>query len=64
VGFGASGEAPGKTTDMLPARAGGVTVTTLKNGPLKVEGNLALCSGTGRMVERGVQMFLCRCGAS
>jgi CDGSH-type Zn-finger protein/uncharacterized Fe-S cluster protein YjdI len=64
VGFGASGEPPSKTTDMLPIRDGPLNVAVLKDGPLKVEGNLELCSGTGRVVERGVQMFLCRCGAS
>jgi CDGSH-type Zn-finger protein/uncharacterized Fe-S cluster protein YjdI len=64
VGFGASGEPPSKTTDALAARDGVVNVTVLKDGPLKVEGNLELCSGTGRVVERGVQMFLCRCGVS
>jgi CDGSH-type Zn-finger protein/uncharacterized Fe-S cluster protein YjdI len=64
AGFGATGEPASKTTDMLPARDGPLALTTLKDGPLKVEGNLELCSGTGRVVERGVQMFLCRCGAS
>jgi CDGSH-type Zn-finger protein/uncharacterized Fe-S cluster protein YjdI len=64
IGFGATGEPASKTTDMLPVRDGPVNVTTLKDGPLKVEGNLELCSGTGRVVERGVMMFLCRCGAS
>jgi CDGSH-type Zn-finger protein/uncharacterized Fe-S cluster protein YjdI len=64
AGFGATGEPPSKTTDMLPARNGPVALTTVKDGPLKVEGNLELMSGTGRVVERGVQMFLCRCGAS
>ncbi|MFZ4070413.1 MAG: CDGSH iron-sulfur domain-containing protein [Caulobacterales bacterium] len=64
VGFGATGEPASRTTDMLPARDGPVAITTLKDGPLKVEGNMEICSGTGRVVERGVQMFLCRCGHS
>jgi CDGSH-type Zn-finger protein/uncharacterized Fe-S cluster protein YjdI len=64
AGFGATGEPPSKTTDMLSNRGGPLMVTTLKDGPLKVEGNLELMSGTGRVVERGVQMFLCRCGQS
>ncbi len=33
-------------------------------GPLKVEGNLEVLSGTGRMTKRATQTWLCRCGAS
>jgi CDGSH-type Zn-finger protein/uncharacterized Fe-S cluster protein YjdI len=64
IGFGATGEPPSRTTDMLPVRDGALQLTTIKDGPLKVEGNLEICSGTGRVVERGVAMWLCRCGHS
>jgi CDGSH-type Zn-finger protein/uncharacterized Fe-S cluster protein YjdI len=64
AGFAASGEPSARKTEALAARDGVLALTTLKDGPLKVEGNLELCTGTGGIVERATQMFLCRCGAS
>jgi CDGSH-type Zn-finger protein/ferredoxin len=64
AGFTATGEPESKTTEMLAVRDGPLTVTALKDGPLKVEGNLEICAGSGRVVQRGSTVFLCRCGAS
>ena len=39
-------------------------MTPIKDGPLKVRGNLEVCAGTGRVVARITQAALCRCGGS
>ena len=39
-------------------------MTPTTNGPLKVEGNLEIVSGTGRTIDRVTRTFLCRCGHS
>ncbi len=64
AGFAATGEPESKSTDMLAVRDGPLALTPLKDGPLKVEGNLEICAGSGRVVQRGSAVFLCRCGAS
>lgn len=64
AGFTATGEPESKTTDMLSARDGPLALTPLPDGPLKVEGNLEICAGSGRVVQRGRTVFLCRCGGS
>jgi CDGSH-type Zn-finger protein/uncharacterized Fe-S cluster protein YjdI len=64
IGFGASGEPPSGTTDMLPVRDGVLAVDPQTNGPLRVRGNLEILSGTGRAVARVTSAYLCRCGAS
>jgi CDGSH-type Zn-finger protein/uncharacterized Fe-S cluster protein YjdI len=64
AGFVASGEPATKDSAALAQRDGTLAVTPLKNGPLKVEGNLELVSGTGRTINRTTQAFLCRCGGS
>jgi CDGSH-type Zn-finger protein len=35
-----------------------------RNGPLVIRGNVELCAGTGRTVERLTSTRLCRCGGS
>ncbi len=64
IGFTATGEPPLQDSKMLEKRDGPVTVSAIKDGPLKVEGNLEICAGTGHTVNRTQQVFLCRCGAS
>ena len=64
INFVATGEPESKTTDMLAVRDGPIALSPQTNGPLKVEGNLELCAGSGRVVQRGATVFLCRCGAS
>ncbi len=64
IGFSASGEPETISLDPLASRDGPLRVAPLRDGPLKVEGNLEICSGTGRVVKRVTQARLCRCGAS
>ena len=64
AGFGATGEPPSGTTDMLPVRDGALRIDPQSNGPLRVRGNLEIVSGTGRVVARVTSATLCRCGGS
>jgi CDGSH-type Zn-finger protein/uncharacterized Fe-S cluster protein YjdI len=64
AGFQASGEPATIETPALAARDGVVEVNPLPNGPLRVRGNLEICSGTGRTVKRTTGEALCRCGQS
>ena len=58
--FGAVGEkGPG-----LTAAGGPLSVKALKNGPLRLDGNLSIRAATGRDAWQGDNAFLCRCGAS
>jgi len=49
---------------MLPRRDGPLSIEPLTDGPLSIQGNLEIVSGTGRVVARVTQARLCRCGAS
>jgi len=49
---------------MLPIRDGVLAIDPEPNGPLSVQGNLEIISGTGRVVARVVSARLCRCGGS
>lgn len=64
AGFTASGEPPSGAVDPLAVRDGPLAVWPQKNGPLKVQGNLEICAGTGRTVARITEAWLCRCGQS
>ena len=64
AGFRASGEPATRESAPLAVRGGPLTVEPLRNGPLSVSGNLELCAGTGRTVDRLTQVALCRCGQS
>lgn len=64
AGFIASGEPATGKTEALARRNGLLSITPQKNGSLQVEGNLEICSGTGRTVERTTKTWLCRCGGS
>jgi len=64
AGFTATGEPPTQASEPLAVRNGTLTVTPTLDGPLKVEGPLELCSGTGRTIVRTTKTFLCRCGGS
>lgn len=64
AGFTATGEPPSKDAEALSARDGTVVVSPLDDGPLQVEGNLEVVSGTGRTTNRTTKAFLCRCGQS
>lgn len=64
AGFTASGEPPTGAVEPLATRGGPLQVDPLRNGPLRVRGNLELCAGTGRTVARVTEAHLCRCGHS
>lgn len=67
AGFAASGEPITQTSEPLKVRDGELCVTPQKDGPLLVEGNLELLSGTGRTINRLADsgaLRLCRCGGS
>lgn len=48
----------------LQERGGPLKVRLIPNGPLKIEGNLSIYTGAGRLAWEGTQTALCRCGAS
>lgn len=64
AGFAATGEPASQESQPLAVRNGALKVTPLANGPLMVEGNLEVCTGTGHTINRTQKCFLCRCGAS
>lgn len=64
VSFSATGEPATSAPDMLPQRAGELTIEPELDGPLAVRGNVEMISGTGRVVARITQAKLCRCGGS
>lgn len=64
IDFVATGEPVSVESTPLAERAGKLAITPVANGPLQVEGNLELCSGTGRTINRTEKTWLCRCGAS
>ncbi|MFO0668172.1 MAG: CDGSH iron-sulfur domain-containing protein [Polyangiaceae bacterium] len=64
AGFQASGEPATADSQPLAARNGPLKITPSKNGPLAVVGNLEICTGTGRTINRVTKTWLCRCGQS
>jgi CDGSH-type Zn-finger protein len=62
--FSATGEPPTETTSPLAARDGTLKISGQPNGPLLVEGNVEIVSGTGRTMNRLTKVVLCRCGQS
>jgi len=63
-GFAASGEPVTISTEPLAGRGGTLKIDPLPNGPLRLDGNVEILSGTGRVVLRTQTARLCRCGAS
>jgi CDGSH-type Zn-finger protein/uncharacterized Fe-S cluster protein YjdI len=64
AGFLATSEPATKSEEALAVRDGVLAITPTKDGSLQVEGNLEICTGTGRVIEKTVKTWLCRCGAS
>ena len=54
----------GTTGDPMTPAGGALEITPSANGPLVLNGNVALVSGHGRLAWRGAKTALCRCGAS
>jgi CDGSH-type Zn-finger protein/uncharacterized Fe-S cluster protein YjdI len=63
-GFEATGEPKAKTSPMSDERGNAVRAFRIPDGPLKVEGNVELTTGTGLKIGTHKKAFLCRCGAS
>jgi CDGSH-type Zn-finger protein/uncharacterized Fe-S cluster protein YjdI len=64
MGFKASGEPPSNGTPALATGGGLLELVPLKDGPLQINGNVELCTGTGRTITRVQETYLCRCGSS
>ena len=64
IDFRASGEPATRPSEPLQVRDGPLAVDPQVDGPLLVTGNLELCSGTGRTMDRVTSTRLCRCGGS
>jgi CDGSH-type Zn-finger protein/uncharacterized Fe-S cluster protein YjdI len=64
IGFHATGEPATLESAPLPARDGPLNVDPEVNGPLVLSGNVEICSGTGRTINRVTSVRLCRCGGS
>ena len=41
-----------------------VTITTLKDGPLEVAGEVEILASDGKLVKQTSKSYLCRCGHS
>lgn len=63
-GFEATGEPKPKTPPQTDERGGTLKPFRIPDGPLKVEGNVELTTGTGAKIGTHAKAFLCRCGAS
>ncbi len=64
AGFSATGEPVTAVFEALAARAGVLDVQPVRNGPLRLVGNLEVVSGTGRTCNKLTEAYLCRCGHS
>jgi CDGSH-type Zn-finger protein/uncharacterized Fe-S cluster protein YjdI len=62
--FRASGEPDTIESSPLTARNGPLNIDPEIDGPLVVSGNLEICCGTGRTINRVTATRLCRCGGS
>ena len=62
--FHASGEPATIESSPLPARDGPLNIDPEIDGPLVLSGNLEICCGTGRTINRVTATRLCRCGGS
>jgi CDGSH-type Zn-finger protein/uncharacterized Fe-S cluster protein YjdI len=64
IAFMASGEPETRPSEPLEIRGGVVDISPEPNGPLSVRGNIEICAGTGRTIDRVSRVRLCRCGQS
>ncbi len=64
IAFMATGEPATRPSEPLAIRDGVVDIRPERNGPLSVRGNIEICGGTGRTIDRVDRARLCRCGQS
>ena len=64
TGFAATGELATEESEPLEVRNGPLEITPYPNGPLGFSGNVEICAGTGRTLNRTTRGALCRCGHS
>jgi CDGSH-type Zn-finger protein len=64
IEFTASGEPASRESKPLAARGGTLQIHPETDGPLVVTGNVEICAGTGRTIDRVTAARLCRCGGS
>jgi len=64
IAFQASGEPDTIESSPLQVRNGPLHIDPEHNGPLVVRGNVEICCGTGRTINRVTDARLCRCGGS
>ncbi|UNK49894.1 CDGSH iron-sulfur domain-containing protein [Lysobacter sp. S4-A87] len=64
IHFQATGEPASVESKPLQLRDGPLNIDPEVNGPLVVSGNLEICCGTGRTIDRVTSTRLCRCGGS
>ncbi len=64
VSFVASAEPLTRESEPLAVRNGPLRIHPETNGPYTVRGNLEICAGTGRTVDRVTSVRMCRCGHS
>lgn len=64
AGFVTTGEPAPKVPPSKDAQEGAVKVQRQPDGPLKVNGNIELCTGTGKRIAKLGMAYLCRCGQS
>jgi CDGSH-type Zn-finger protein len=62
--FRASGEPDSVESAALPVRDGPLNIDPEIDGPLVLSGNVEICCGTGRTINRMTSARLCRCGGS
>ncbi|MGO4221747.1 ferritin-like domain-containing protein [Lysobacter sp. TAF61] len=64
IHFQATGEPASVESKPLQLRDGPLNIDPEVNGPLVVSGNIEICCGTGRTIDRVTSTRLCRCGGS
>ncbi|MDE9451252.1 CDGSH iron-sulfur domain-containing protein [Aliiroseovarius sp. Z3] len=64
AGFTTTGEPAPKTPPEKDGQGGAVKVDRQADGPLKLDGNVEMCTGTGKRIAKLGMAFLCRCGQS
>ena len=64
AGFETTGEPAAKAPAASDDHGGPAHVTRVPDGPLKIDGNIEICTGTGKRITTASKSFLCRCGAS